>query len=78
MEIRDTDSNWVLKTVKYNDTYDSIQVHLDKKPICLELIISDKLISFEARGEDSSVFHRSSFYIDSAENNNEGIQASND
>tara|TARA_X000000950_G_scaffold272857_1_gene355970 strand:- start:3510 stop:3734 length:225 start_codon:yes stop_codon:yes gene_type:complete len=63
LELKDTNFSWLVKLLKYNENYDSIQVTFDNNPIQLELVLGSNMIAFEARSKAGEIVHRSSFYI---------------
>ena len=61
LEIKDSNYNWLTRVFDYNNLAQSIRVEFKDSTVSAELILSDDLVTLEARNEKGESVFRSSF-----------------
>ena len=61
LEIKDSNYNWLTRVFDYNNLAQSIRVEFKDSTVSAELILSDDLVTLEARNESGESVFRSSF-----------------
>ena len=61
LEIKDSNYNWLTRVFDYNNLAQSIRVEFKDSNVSAELILSDDLVTLEARNEKGESVFRFSF-----------------